>query len=80
MISQIRFERLGLNAKKNSVIVLSNDLYELVRVIENEVEKEGINPALLDFRWNPQGDGKHYLVRHGINSIVGAFTITNVGG
>lgn len=79
MISQIKFDRLGLNTKKNPITVISNDLYELVRVIENEVDKEGINPALLDFVWNPQGDGKHYLTRHGINSIVGAFTITNVG-
>lgn len=80
MITQIKFERLGLNTKKSPITVISNDMYELVRVIENEVEKEGINPAILDFRWNPQGDGKNYLVRHGINSIVGAFTITNVGG
>jgi hypothetical protein len=79
MITKIDFERVGLNTNKKPVVVISNDMYELVRVVENEVEKEGINPALLDFRWNPHGDGKNYLVRHGINSIVGAFTITNVG-
>lgn len=80
MITQIKFERLGLNTKKSPVVIIGNDMYEIVRVIENEVHKEGINPALLDFLWNPHGDGKNYLTRHGINSIVGAFTITNVGG
>lgn len=80
MISKIKFERLGANTKKDPIVIMGNDLYEITKVIEIEAEKEGINPALLDFRWNANGDGKHYLVRAGMNSIIGAFTITDVSG
>lgn len=80
MISKISFERLGANTKKDPITIMGNDLYDIARIVEIEAEKEGIHPGLLDFRWNANGDGKHYLVRAGVNSIIGAFTVTNVGG
>jgi hypothetical protein len=79
MITQIKFERLGGNTKLPIVQIVGNDLWQVVRVIETEAMKEGINPALLNFRWDPVGDGKNYLIRHATNSVIGVFTIINVG-
>jgi hypothetical protein len=79
MITQIRFERLGSNTKLPIIQIVGNDLWQVVRVIETEATKEGINPAMLNFRWDPAGDGKNYLIRHATNSVIGVFTIMNVG-
>lgn len=79
-ITQIRFERLGSETKLPVIQIYGNDLFQVVRVIETEATKLGINPAMLNFRWDPAGDGKNYLIRHATNSVIGVFTITNVGG
>lgn len=80
MITQIRFERLGTNTKLPVIQIAGNDLWDVIRVIETEATKEGISPVLINFRWDPAGDGKNYLIRHATNSVIGVFTITNVGG
>ena len=79
MITQIKFERLGGNTRLPITQIVGNDLWQVVRVIETEAMKEGINPALLNFRWDPAGDGKNYLFRHATNSVIGVFTVINVG-
>ena len=78
VVTQIKFERLGIAKDLPVIQFYGNDVYTVVRIIETEATKQGINPALLNFRWDPEGDGRNYLIRHATNSLIGIFRIINV--
>jgi hypothetical protein len=80
MITKIKFERLGANTKIPTIQFYGDSIFDVVKVIETEATKEGINLGLIDYRWDPMGDGKNYLLRHASKSVIGVFTIENVGG
>lgn len=78
MITQIRFERIGSVTNLPIVQVASTDLFEVFRVIEHEVAKQGFLPHKLSYRWNVDGDNRSYVLSFPANNIVAVFSMHNV--
>lgn len=77
-ITQIQFERIGGETRIPILQIPTNDFFEVVRALEDELSKRGLIVGRIAFRWDPEGDGRSYAITEATRGVAAVFRIYNV--
>ena len=74
----IEFERIGAKGDTSKIKIPTNDLQDVVRVLDAVLAKHGLITGRMGYRWDPEGKGVSYAFREGSGTPAAVFHLTNV--
>lgn len=74
----IKFERIGAASDSSTIKIPTNDLQDVVRVLDGILAKHGLITGRMGYRWDPEGKGVSYAIREGATTPAAVFHLTNV--